>query len=325
MRDKREALNVYRKCFLAAVMLVVAAASAPAQQAPKPISGDECAVRPGDTFRDCDGCPEMVVIPPGTFTMGSPTSEVGRYDDEGPQHQVTISRPFAVGKFTVSVDEFSRFVKATGYSTGPTCYSRLSGSWENKRGISWKNPDFKQGPKHPAMCLSWDDSKSYVRWLSETTSKAYRLPTEAEWEYAVRANSTTRYFFGRDEKKFCRYGNVADRAAKKRFPRWTVLACNDGSVFTAPAGTYQPNAFGLYDMVGNAWQWLEDCWNPSYAHAPSDGSADLSGECSRHIVRGGSWDSDESMVRSANRRRNFPTLRNFDDGFRVARSLQCGG
>ncbi len=175
------------------------------------------------------------------------------------------------------------------------------------------------------MCLNWDDSHAYARWLSEKTSATYRLLTEAEWEYAVRANSTTRFFFGNDEKAICRYANVADQAAKKRYPAWSVLPCNDGSVFTAAAGTYGPNAFGLYDIIGNAWQWLEDCWNPSYAHAPSDGSADLSGECSRHVLRGGSWDSNETMVRSANRRRNFPTLRNFNDGLRVARPLSCGG
>jgi formylglycine-generating enzyme required for sulfatase activity len=282
-------------------------------------------LRPGDTFRECDVCPEMVVIPAGTFTMGSPDTEIGRYDDEGPQHRVTISRPFAVGKFTVSVDEFSHFVDATGYDTGPMCYSRLNGDWKNKKGVSWKHPDYAQGTRNPAMCLNWDDSHAYARWLSEKTNATYRLLTEAEWEYAVRANSTTPYFFGTDATKVCQYGNVADRAAKKRYPNWSVIACNDGSVFTSAAGTYQPNAFGLHDMIGNAWQWLEDCWNPSYAHAPADGSADLSGECSRHVLRGGSWDSNETMVRSANRRRNFPTLRNFNDGLRVARPLPCGG
>ncbi len=174
------------------------------------------------------------------------------------------------------------------------------------------------------MCLNWVDAKAFVRWLSEKTGKAYRLPAEAEWEYAARANSTTRFFFGDREKDFCRYGNAADLAAKKRFSKLTIIPCNDGFVFTAPAGTYQPNAFGLHDLVGNAWQWLEDCWNPSYADAPRDGSSDLSGECSRRVLRGGSWDSDATMVRSANRRRNFPDIRNYNDGLRVARPL-CGG
>jgi formylglycine-generating enzyme required for sulfatase activity len=157
--------------------------------------------------------------------------------------------------------------------------------------------------------------------LSKTTGKTYRLLTEAEWEYAARAGSTTRYFFGDNVKDFCRFGNAADLTAKRRFPSLTVISCDDGYVFTAPAGSYLPNAFGLYDVVGNAWQWLEDCWNPSYKDAPVDGSADLSGECSRHVVRGGSWDDGADVLRSANRRRNFPIRRNFDDGFRVAREL----
>ena len=155
---------------------------------------------PGTTFRDCSECPEMVVVPAGEFIMGSPKDEEDRLSDEGPQHAVTIARPFAVGKFHVTVDQFAAFVADTGYDAGSECWTVEIGSGEFRRGRSWRNPGFVQAGSHPAVCISWEDAKAFVAWLSRKTGKGYRLLSEAEWEYVARAGTTTRYFFGNDEK-----------------------------------------------------------------------------------------------------------------------------
>jgi formylglycine-generating enzyme required for sulfatase activity len=277
---------------------------------------------PGEAFMDCPNCPEMVVVPAGMFTMGSPASEQGRFKDEGPQHSVTIARPFAVGKLAVTVDQFSAFATESGYDGGSKCYSLVGGNWTEAQGRSWRDPGFPQTGSHPAVCLSWNDAKAYVAWLSRRTDKAYRLLTEAEWEYAARAGSTTRYFFGDEDGDFCRYANGADLTARESNPEWAVLPCDDGYLYTAPAGSFLPNAFGLYDMLGNAWQWVEDCYNDQYDGAPTDGSAWTSGDCSSHILRGGSWASQPRNLRTAVRIGGNPDVRgNSRVGFRLARVL----
>jgi formylglycine-generating enzyme required for sulfatase activity len=285
----------------------------------------ERALRPKDVFKECDICPEMVVVPEGSFTMGSRSNEKGRSDNEGPQHAVKIAKPFAVGKFHVTVDQFTAFVSETGYDAGTKCNVFEGGSkMEEKPGRSWRNPGFAQTGAHPAVCLSWKDAKAYVAWLSRKTGKRYRLLTEAEWEYAARAGSTTKYSFGDDEKESCRYVNGADQTAKSRIPEaknWTIAPCTDGYAYTSPVGSLLPNAFALHDMHGNAYQWLEDCWHANFTGAPADGSARTSGDCSVRVVRGGAWWVRPSGLRSARRDWTRADNRYAFVGFRLGRTL----
>lgn len=186
----------------------------------------------GETFRDCSDCPEMIVVPGGQFTMGSPPGEAKAEDGEGPQHKVTIPRSFAVGRFEVTQGEFDAFVKATEYDVGEHCFIWTGREWKNQTG-SFHAPGFEQTTRHPAACLNWHDAKAYVAWLVQTTGRPYRLLTEAEWEYAARAGSAESYSFGNNPDALCGFANVADRTAKGKYSRWTTIAnCSDGYVNT---------------------------------------------------------------------------------------------
>jgi formylglycine-generating enzyme required for sulfatase activity len=295
----------------------------------------------GQSFRDrladsqpCPMCPEMVVVPAGTFTMGSPDSEIGHNADESPQQTITFSKPFAVGKFHVTVGQFKAFVDNTKYEAGSKCnaYDFEGGRYSEKEGRSWDRPGFKQdSDAHPAVCLSWNDAKAYVDWLARKTGKAYRLLTEAEWEYAARARTKPgtypRYSFGNafdnEEKKLCDYGNGADQSTKKSLPlkNRTFARCPDGYVYTSPVGSFLANGFGLYDMQGNAWQWTDDCWHNSYAVARPDGTFRTAGDCDLRVVRGGSWLDKPLDLRAALRNRIARADRYYNIGFRVARTL----
>jgi formylglycine-generating enzyme required for sulfatase activity len=285
--------------------------SSPSRCATPLTAAQERGLKPKDTFRECDNCPEMVVVPAGVFTMGSPEREGGRFPNEGPQHVVTIGRPFAVGKLHVTVDQFAAFVHETRY-VARKC---------------WRDPGFDQDGSHPAVCLSWDDARAYVDWMAKKTGKPYRLLSEAEWEYAARGRTSPgaypRFWFGDEEKDLCRYGNGADQNAQERIAGgsgWAIAHCNDGYAYTSPAGHYEPNPFGLYDMFGNAWQWTADCYHDSYKGAPADGSAWTAGACNGgHVVRGGSWYDSLVILRSAKRDRN--TSEDNYLGFRLARTL----
>ena len=239
--------------------------------------------------------PEMIIVPSGTFTMGSPADEPYRHSDEGPQHQVRI-QSFAVGKYEVTRGQFAAFVAATGYDVG-NC------NWPS--GYNWRYPRFTQTDTHPVVCVSWNDAKAYTNWLSKKTGQNYRLLTEAEWEYVARAGTTTAYHFG------------ATISPSKANYDWN----NDGTVIV---GSYRANAFGLHDVHGNVWEWVEDCWHNNYNGAPSDGSAWTSncyyGDNVR-VLRGGSWISDPWDLRSAVRGRSSARNRVNDDGFRIARTL----
>jgi formylglycine-generating enzyme required for sulfatase activity len=293
----------------------------------------ERALKPADTFRECDGCPEMVVVPAGAFTMGSPDKETGRNTWEGPQHVVTFAQPFAVGKFEVTVDQLAAFVRETGYSAGSTCWTYEDGKFDGRAGRSWRNPGFAQEGSHPAACLSWQDAKAYAEWLGRKTGgKGYRLLSEAEWEYAARAKTTPgtgpRYAFGDDESALCAHGDGLDQTAKRILPKtetWTFLPCSDGHATTAPAGTYAANGFGLHDMQGNVKEWTQDCFQEGqgYRGAPTDGSAWTSGSCRSRVLRGGSWLSYARLLRVAFRFTGIPGERLNDVGIRVARTLHA--
>jgi formylglycine-generating enzyme required for sulfatase activity len=293
----------------------------------------ERALKPADSFRECDGCPEMVVVPAGSFTMGSPDSEKGRNSWEGPQHVVTFAQPFAVGKFEVTVDQFAAFVRESRHEAGSTCWTYEGGKFEDRAGRSWRNPGFAQDGSHPAACLSWNDAKAYADWLARKTGgKGYRLLSEAEWEYAARARTTPgtgpRYGFGDDESALCAHGDGLDQTAKKNFPStetWTFLPCSDGHATTAPVGKYAANGFGLYDLQGNVKEWTQDCFHEGqgYRGAPTDGAAWISGPCRSRVLRGGSWFSYARMLRVAFRFTAAPGERLNDVGIRVARTLHA--
>ena len=240
----------------------------------------------GERFRDCDGtwCPQMVVVPAGEYRMGSPSGEAGRDDDEGPRHQVRIAKPFAVGVYEVTFSEWEACVSDGG-----------CGHRGNDEGT------------HPVINVSWGDAKAYVRWLSNETGEAYRLLSESEWEYVARAGTQTRYGWG-DEVGSGR-ANCRGCGSRRDYRQ------------TAPVGQFEANRFGLHDVHGNVWEWVEDCWNGSYAGAPADGSAWRSGNCDRRVLRGGSWVSGPWFLRAANRSRNVTGGRNVYIGFRIARTL----
>ena len=279
---------------------------------------------PGTVIQDCPACPKMVVLPAGSFTMGSPASERNRRKREGPQHRVTIRRPFAVGRYEVTRGEFARFVAATGHSTDDSCWIWENGRWKSRSNRGWRNPGYSQTNDHPVTCVNWHDAKAYVGWLSRRTGKRYRLLSESEWEYAARAGTTASRYWGDDATAQCGYANGADARLKQRFSNWkrSTASCRDGYVHTAPVGSFAANRFGLHDMHGNVWEWVEDCWHKTYSGAPSDGRAWTSrGDCSRRVLRGGSWFDYPLNLSAAYRFRNSAGVRSNFFGFRVARTL----
>ena len=278
----------------------------------------------GKKLRDCEVCPEMVVIPAGRYRMGSPSTEKDRDSDEGPVHDVTIWEPLAVGIHEVTKEEFRQFVKETHHSTGKDCVTFESGKWKNRSGRSWKKPGFSQDKRHPVVCVSWADAKAYVGWLSIKTGEAYRLLSESEWEYAARGGTRTSRYWGEAETSQCRYANGGDKALRKRYSKWIwkTASCNDKRAHTSSVGGFQPNGFGLHEMLGNVWEWVENCWHSSYQGAPTDGSAwTRGGDCSKRVLRGGSWLGEPGNLRSASRFAYSTGNRSSVNGLRVARTL----
>jgi formylglycine-generating enzyme required for sulfatase activity len=254
------------------------------------------------SFRDCRDCPEMVQLSGGKFQMGD-LSRTGS-SDELPVHAVVVP-PFSIGKYDVTFDEWDACVVAGGCKTKP-------------------NDERWGRGKHPVMNISWNDTQEYVRWLSRSTGHVYRLPSEAEWDYAARARSTTDLYWGQsqDESQECRYANGADSSVNRVNHHWAVAPCDDGFAFTSPVGSFPPNAFGLYDMVGNVWQWVEDCYQENYVGSPTDGSARefCTEQTRRRVMRGGAWNIKPGELRSALRGSHDPADPFVSAGFRVART-----
>ena len=253
-------------------------------------------LRPGERFRDCGECPELVVVRSGSYVMGSPESEEGRYSDEGPQHRVTIGEAFAVGVYEVTFAEWDACVAAGG------CNGHVPDDEGWGRG------------RRPVINVSWEDAQGYVDWLSRETGAEYRMLSEAEWEYVARAGTETPFHFG---------GTISTLRANYD-GRYTYGGGREGQYRnrTVEVGSFAANAFGLYDVHGNVWEWVQDCWNASYRGAPTDGSAWETGDCSHRVLRGGSWDLNPRYLRSAFRS-GVPTgyrINNY--GFRVARTLK---
>ena len=255
-------------------------------------------VEVGSTFRDALASggqgPLLTVVPAGSYLMGSATDLGAR--DEHPVHEVVLTQPFAVGVYEVSVEEFSRF----------------SPGWQ-------QDSELPAPADHPATSVKIEDVDAYLDWLSRETGYHYRLPSESEWEYFARAGSRSDYHHGADLAALCDYANIADQSTRKRYAQWQVADCTDGFAKLAPVGSLKPNAFGLYDISGNASEWVADCWTGNYESAPADESP-VAGEKNCHrVFRGGSWDSQPEMVRVSYRQSS--DRGNDDRGFRVVREL----
>jgi len=266
-----------------------AATDQPAPSIAGPLSPErERALKPRESFRECtNGCPMMIVVPAGEFTMGSPTTETGHVDNESPPHNVTIARPFAVSSFDVTFDSWD------------ACVSAGSCPQIGDAGLG-------RGAK-PVINITWTDAQRYVAWLSNATGQPYRLLTEAEWEYAARAGTTTAYPWGDDIGEGNANCNGCGGARDNRE--------------TSPVGSFKPNGFGLYDMNGNVWQWVQDCYHDNYDGAPADGSVWTNGDCTWRVARGGSWVDRAQLSRSAARLRLSTAFRISNLGFRVGRTL----
>ena len=245
----------------------------------------------GEVFRDCDVCPEMVVVPAGSFIMGSPETEEGRRENEGPQRRVTIGYAFAVGVYEVTFDEWDACVQGGG--CGGYVPSALTG-----RG------------RRPVSEVRWEDAWLYADWLTEQTGEEYRLLSEAEWEYVARVGTQTARYWGDETREQCQYANGD-----------SSVGCRDRQERMAPVGTYRPNGFGLYDVLGNVWEWVDDCY-AGYDDAPTDGLSSYAGDCDYRVLRGGGFYYAPDYLRSALRRRGDASSRNLHHGFRVARVLR---
>ena len=266
----------------------------------------------GTLLKDCENCPLMVKIPPGSFVMGAPISDSGSRDDERPVHKVDINYSFAAGQFQLSEKS------------------------------DWYNPGYPVSDHHPVVCVSWNDAQAYIEWLSEDTGFTYRLFSESEWEYIARAGTKTIRFWG-DAEEGCEFANGADlditpeafleemqaRQTKIVLPEnWKVANCHDGFATSAPVGSFRPNAYGIYDILGNVAEWVEDCWNNSYINAPTDGSSRLYGDCDRPILRGASYYDMPIYLRSSNHygfqsdQSENKDTRYINFGFRVMREVE---
>lgn len=298
----------------------------------------------------------FVKIPAGEFLMGSeespeslardypqlPRERFELLKDEGPVHRVRITRAFWMGRHEVTVGQFRRFVEASGYvpeseADGTGGYgwradydpstTRRGDAFEGRdKRYSWRNPGFPQGEDHPVVNVTWNDAQAMAAWLTKTEGRRYRLPTEAEWEYAARAGTRSRYHSGDDPATLLKAANVFDADSARHWPHWQAMALkgSDGYAFTAPVGHFAPNAWGLFDMHGNAWEWVSD-WHDDdyYKHSPVDdpqGPADGSVK----VRRGGSWHTWAFYARSSYRNWNAPDTRYTLVGMRLVREALPG-
>jgi formylglycine-generating enzyme required for sulfatase activity len=274
-----------------------------------------------------------VRVPAGSFVMGAPADELARENVgadyaawEQPQHTVRIDRPFALARTEVTRAQYQAFLDAAGHADRGGCHAEFGSEraeFQRNDAKSWRDPGFPQAADHPVVCVNWHDAVAYAAWLSAKTGHRYRLPTEAEWEYAARAGTTTARHWGDGRAETCRFANGTDAATAAHFG-WSgadrVSPCADGFVFTAPVAAFAANAWGLHDMLGNAWEWTADCFHPSYVGAPADGSAWVEPDCPVKVFRGSGWLNSPIGLRSAARGRRPPDGR-FNVGFRVARDL----
>jgi formylglycine-generating enzyme required for sulfatase activity len=281
----------------------------------------------------------LTLIPAGEFMMGSDATDPDAEDDElldtasgkKEKHRVRITRSFRLGVTEVTRGQFRRFVDDSGYRTEAEKDGKGGWGWneemkkfEQNPRYTWQNAGFEQTDEHPVVNVSWNDAQAFIAWISRKESKTYRLPTEAEWEYVCRAGTTTRFAVGEDAEGLAVVGNIADGTAKEKYPDWKTISAKDGFIYTAPVGRFRPNAFGLFDMHGNVWEWCSDGYAADYyKQSPVDHPPGVGGAAAR-VIRGGSWSDDPRGARSAYRSRDEPGNRYYYLGFRVA-LVQSGG
>ena len=282
-------------------------------------------------LQDCPECPELVVLEAGEFTMGSDASALerpflapDRVLGEQPPQRIRLANGFAIGRTEVTVGEYRQFIEATGHQSSEC----LNYDFERKlwlpTGHDWADPGFEQSEEHPAVCLSWYDAQAYVEWLSEHTGQSYRLPSEAEWEYAARAGTQTLFPWGEDKDLACDYSNSSDQSGLRAgvsSAQGGTFDCDDGHVYTAPAHFGQPNAWGIHGMIGNAGEWQQDCLVRTLEGAPADGGIRSNDSCLERPMRGGSWFNPPLYNRPAFRYGTTPDRAFTLVGIRVLREL----
>lgn len=285
-------------------------------------------------FTDCDQCPEMVIVPSGSVYIGSYEEEIGRKKGERNRVKATIANSFAMAKNEVTLAQYRIFMEETKYKSNQAFYKGepLVGcnyfdgkSYGYVAEHNWKNPGYPQRDTDPVVCVSWTDAYAYAKWLSKKTGRTYRVPSAVEFEYASRAGSSSPWYWGTNPEEACDYANVGDTAFANKFPTRASFPCTDGYVFTTRVGRFKPNKFGLYDMVGNAWEWTSDCFQNDLTNAPIDGSAwtdNENKECDARTPKGGSWISGIAWSRAAVRSRDGADYKSFMLGFRVAADVE---
>ncbi|MBL8671876.1 MAG: formylglycine-generating enzyme family protein [Alphaproteobacteria bacterium] len=285
--------------------------------------------KPGDRLRDCPECPDLVVIPAGAFSMGAADDEPNPNGQEQPRRQVTVDRPLAFAAREVTRAAFAAFVKDSGRKPIASCMVQDEQGWSVRSGADWQDPRFKQADDEPVVCVSWEDAAAYAAWLAARTGRPYRLPSEAEWEYAARAGSAGRHYWPGPASDICKHENVLDAAGLAAGAgKAQAFGCDDGFARTAPVGRFPANPFGLHDMLGNVHEWTQDCWHKDYAGAPATAAPRLDGNCELRTIRGGSWVSREGQVRAARRLYGGPgtgVAAMSIIGFRVVRDLVGDG
>lgn len=309
----------------------VSSAAAPPSSGTAQQALDSSSAAGVQTLKDCAMCPKMVVIPAGSFEMGSSREERLREgvaaafgDREEPRHTVRIAKPFAISRAEITRGEYAQFVAESKRTIPPSC-----GGWAGRResdGYSWRMPGFPQTDADPVTCVSATDADDYAAWLSKKVGKRYRVPSEAEWEYAARGGTTTARHFGDSIQAVCGNLNIMTTATFKEIGQpesWKdKLMCASDEAFTAPVGSFEPNAFGVHDMLGSQWEWVADCGHPNYQGAPTDGSAWRDRGCNTRLVRGGAFHSEFWLARSATRGSGMdPNSRPVAAGIRVVREM----
>jgi formylglycine-generating enzyme required for sulfatase activity len=293
----------------------------PALLAATPAAAQDAAAgkKPGETFKDCDACQTMVVVPAGKFKIGSTEEERTREgvpavfgDHEGPVRDITIAKPFAIATTETTRAQFAQFVTETRRPIPTECftYNFSDDTWAGTPGnvANWQKPGFTQDDTHPVVCVSLDDASDYAAWLSKKTGKTYRVATEAEWEYAARAGTGTARYWGNATQPICTKAHIMTTAtftAIKSAQSWQdELMCSGEQAWTAPVASFDPNPWGIYDMLGNAWEWVVDCAATDHAKLPTDGTAQTAangGDCKHRLNKGGAFHSRVWLARPATR------------------------
>jgi sulfatase modifying factor 1 len=302
-------------------------------------SATPCEAKPaGEPYRDCETCPEMMPLAPGAFTMGATLEEEASHGLSAPirgrsfpTRRVTFRKGFAMGRYPVTVAQYRVFVDETGYKGSDGCYNQryYDGHfiYERALGYTWRSPGYQQDGRHPVVCVSADDGEAFAAWLSKKTGKSYALPNEAQYEYALRAGTTTSFFWGANERdaRACEYSNQPDLEQGRAMGNVPMgpayrFQCSDGYAWTSPVGSFKPNPWGLYDMQGNIWEWAADCWNENFKGAPTDGSTWTTGDCDARSSRGGSFGNAAHSAYAGVRAPRHAGYNGHSWGFRVVRN-----